>query len=72
MNLHECIVLVVNHTPAIPILQKHLEFVIERHSHYASEGNLRPECLGTILTTTWTREAVDQIVGKGMMHLTEV
>lgn len=58
--------------PAIPILQKHLNFVLEQHTRYASEENLRPQSLGTLFTTAWTRQALDAIVEKGLIHLTEV
>jgi hypothetical protein len=46
--------------------------VLERHSHYASEENLRPPGIGDLFTTAWTRQALDAIVKKGHIHLTEV
>lgn len=57
---------------AIPILEKHLKFIIERHAHYASNDNERPENLGEMFTIDWTREALNRIVTKGLIHLTEV
>ena len=58
--------------PAIPILQQHLQFLIDRHSHYTTEENLRPDTLGDTFTTAWTREAINEVVQKGINHLTEV
>ncbi|KAJ2935129.1 hypothetical protein H1R20_g1982, partial [Candolleomyces eurysporus] len=54
---------------SIPILQKHLQFVVESHAKYAEEP--KPEALGELFSTAWTREAIQRIVGKGTSHLTE-
>lgn len=57
---------------AIPILQKHLNFLVERHAFYVSGEQLRPEALGDVFTTTWTRNSIHQVVQKGLGHLIEV
>ena len=46
--------------------------MLDRHTRYGSEENLRPQSLGTLFTTAWTRQALDAIVEKGLIHLTEV
>ncbi|KAF9527604.1 hypothetical protein CPB83DRAFT_934295 [Crepidotus variabilis] len=55
---------------SIPLLEKHLNFLIDRHEHYSSGENLRPNTLGEVFTTEWTREALDGVVKKGAIHLT--
>jgi hypothetical protein len=62
----------LNRCEAIPILQKHLNFLVERHSLYVSGEQLRPEALGNIFATTWTRTAIHEVVQKGLGHLIEV
>jgi len=62
----------LNRYEAIPILQKHLNFLVERHGLYVSGEQLRPETLEDVFTTTWTRTAIDEVVQKGLGHLTEV
>lgn len=57
---------------AISILQKHLNFLVERHGLYVSGEQLRPEALGDVFTTTWTRNSIHQVVQKGLGHLIEV
>ncbi|KAF9483427.1 hypothetical protein BDN70DRAFT_799974 [Pholiota conissans] len=54
---------------SIPILQKHLNFLIERHGIYAAEDKVKPEALGEIFSTAWTREAIENVVKKGTGHL---
>ncbi|KDR82688.1 hypothetical protein GALMADRAFT_57506 [Galerina marginata CBS 339.88] len=56
---------------SIPILQKHLKFLIERYALYTSGEHLRPEALGDIFTPAWTREAINGVVKKGVCHLTQ-
>ncbi|KAF8964174.1 hypothetical protein BDZ97DRAFT_1816638 [Flammula alnicola] len=56
---------------SIPILQKHVNFLVERHALYISGEQSRPEALGEIFTTSWTREAIDNVVEKGVGHLTQ-
>lgn len=57
---------------AISILQKHLEFLIERHAQYSSGEQLKPNALGEVFSVAWTREAIDEVVKKGASHLTQV
>ncbi|KAF8195410.1 hypothetical protein BJ912DRAFT_956851 [Pholiota molesta] len=56
---------------SIPILQKHLKFLVERHALYASAEQVKPEGLGEVFSTAWTREAINNVVKKGVGHLTE-
>jgi len=62
----------LNGHQAIPILQKHLNFLVERHGLYVSGEQLRPEALADVFTTTWTRNSIHQVVQKGLGHLIEV
>lgn len=57
---------------AIPLLQKHLEFILSGHSHYASIENKKPETLQEIFSTEWTRSAIAEVTNKGIGHLTQV
>lgn len=58
---------------AIPILQKHLNYVLEQYAKYEGEEKVpKPEALGELFSTTWTRAALQEIVSKGIEHLTEV
>ncbi|KAG6813581.1 hypothetical protein H0H92_009625 [Tricholoma furcatifolium] len=54
---------------SITILQKHLEFLIERHEHYSSGENNKPDDLGDIFSTSWTRAAITEVVNKGINDL---
>jgi hypothetical protein len=56
---------------AIPILQKHLQFIIDRHAHYGGE-EVKPSELGELFSTSWTRAAIAEVVNKGIGHLTQV
>ncbi|KAF8798785.1 hypothetical protein BYT27DRAFT_7202479 [Phlegmacium glaucopus] len=56
---------------SISILQKHLEFLIERHAQYSSGEQLKPNALGELFSTAWTREAIDEVVKKGASYLTQ-
>ncbi|KAF4617844.1 hypothetical protein D9613_006080 [Agrocybe pediades] len=56
---------------SIPILQKHLNFLLEHQAMYLSGERLRPDSLGEVFSTSWTREAIDKVVKKGEIHLTE-
>jgi len=57
---------------AIPILQKHLNFLLEHHALYLSGEQLKPDSLGTVFSTSWTRQAISEVVAKGEIHLAEV
>lgn len=56
---------------AIPLLKKHLEFVIERHRYFVEEGTI-PEELGDLFTTEWTLKEMEKVASRGAGHLTEV
>lgn len=56
---------------AIPILQKHIEFLVDRHSYFSALED-PPEELGGYFSTAWTREAISEVVSKGAGHLTKV
>lgn len=56
---------------AIPILQKNIEFLIQRHTWFATLED-KPEDFGELLSTEWTRSVIASIVGKGAGHLTQV
>ena len=56
---------------AIPILQKHLQFILDQHTHYLELGT-RPTELGDLFSTAWTRKAITEVVDKGIGHLTQV
>jgi len=56
---------------AIPILQKHMEFLISRHAELNSLPSM-PDELGELFSTKGTRSAIMEIVNKGIGHLTQV
>ncbi|KAG6850068.1 hypothetical protein H0H93_001618 [Arthromyces matolae] len=56
---------------SIPILQRHLEFLLGRHEYYSGEI-LKPDDLGDLFSTSWTRAAITEVVDKGVIHLTKV
>lgn len=56
------------HSPsAIPILQKHLEFLTETHDKYAS-GAPKPAELEQEFTAEWTRVMIEHVLGPGLAH----
>ncbi|KAJ3490444.1 hypothetical protein NLI96_g1424 [Meripilus lineatus] len=55
---------------SIPILQNHIQYLIDRHTRYSTEGD-KPEELGELFSTEWTRAAISDIVSKGSGHLTQ-
>jgi hypothetical protein len=56
---------------AIPILQKHLQFLIDRHALYVDE-EVKPSELGELFSTSWTRAAISEVVNKGIGHTQQV
>lgn len=54
---------------AIQILQKHLQFLVERYGHFLET---RPEEFGEAFSVEWTRTAIQEVVSKGTVHLTQV
>lgn len=59
------------HTLAIPLLQQHLQYLIDRHTAYLGD-EAKPTTLGGLFSTDWTRQAIDEVVNKGTRHLTQV
>lgn len=58
---------------AIPLLQRHLNFVIDRYEKYhGSDNELKPAELGDMFSEHWTRGAIARIVERGQNHLTQV
>ncbi|KAI0769831.1 RNA-binding protein Prp24 [Fomes fomentarius] len=55
---------------SIPILQKHLEFLIERFEHYVEAGG-RPDALGELISPEWMQDAMTKVVEKGIGHITK-
>ncbi|KAI0820419.1 RNA-binding protein Prp24 [Trametes gibbosa] len=53
---------------SIPILQKHLEFLVERWEHFTES---KPEDLGELFTPDWMHEALSKVVSQGLGHLTK-
>ena len=56
---------------AIPLLRRHLDFLVERFDHFA-ELEERPEDLGDLFTAAWMRSEMPEVVEKGIGHLTQV
>jgi hypothetical protein len=56
---------------AIPLLRQHIDFLIDRHSHFSSsDGNpILPE---NPFSIEWTREAIRAVVAQGVNHITQV
>ncbi|KAJ4001680.1 hypothetical protein F5050DRAFT_1708044 [Lentinula boryana] len=55
---------------SIPVLKRHIEFILSRYEHYA-HGAVKPDGLGQLFSTEWTRAAIREIVNKGIGHITE-
>jgi hypothetical protein len=55
----------------MPILQKNVDFLIERHAWFAALDD-KPEEFGELLSTEWTRSVISSVVSKGAGHLTQV
>ncbi|PFH53912.1 hypothetical protein AMATHDRAFT_186548 [Amanita thiersii Skay4041] len=56
---------------SIPVLQRHLEFLITNHAKYFSEEIMKPPELGDLFATEWTRVAIGEVVNKGIGHLNQ-
>ncbi|KAJ7714178.1 hypothetical protein B0H16DRAFT_1808225, partial [Mycena metata] len=54
---------------SIPILKKHIEFILARFEHYSETP--KPQELGELFSVDWTRAALSQVVDKGIWHLTK-
>ena len=57
--------------PAIPILQKHLEFLLERYEHFTEAGD-RPEALGEMFSIEWMHNSMSKVVAHGVGDLMKV
>ncbi|KAI0916773.1 hypothetical protein AcW1_007863 [Taiwanofungus camphoratus] len=55
---------------SIPLLQRHLELLIDRYQHFASSESRNLD-LGELFSTEWTRGAIHEMVSKGLGHLTQ-
>ena len=56
---------------AIPVLKKHVEFLIDRYNHFVETGS-KPDGLDELFSTEWTRMAISTVVEKGIGHLSQV
>ncbi|KIJ17712.1 hypothetical protein PAXINDRAFT_130029 [Paxillus involutus ATCC 200175] len=54
---------------SIPILQKHIEFLVDRHAHFATLDTSLED--GELFSTPWTRDAISEVVEKGAGHITK-
>ncbi|KAL4250529.1 hypothetical protein ABKN59_002266 [Abortiporus biennis] len=55
---------------SIPILRKHIEFLIDRYDYF-KELDSRPEELGELFSMEWTRGAIAAVASEGSGHLTQ-
>ncbi|KAK7690329.1 hypothetical protein QCA50_006986 [Cerrena zonata] len=55
---------------SIPVLKKHVKFLIERYDHFVETGS-KPDTDSDLFSTEWTRHAIADVVAKGIGHLTE-
>jgi squamous cell carcinoma antigen recognized by T-cells 3 len=56
---------------AIRILQKHIQFIIDRYAHCVDE-EVEPSALGELFSSSWTRAAIADVVNRGIGHITQV
>ncbi|PPR05354.1 hypothetical protein CVT24_007968 [Panaeolus cyanescens] len=54
---------------SIPILQRHVELLVEQHEKYSTGEAMKPSELGDIFSTEWTRDAIHEVVEKSKIHL---
>ncbi|KAI0669180.1 RNA-binding protein Prp24 [Trametes maxima] len=55
---------------SITILQKHLQFLVDRYEHFAESGN-KPEGPEELFSADWTHAAMSKVVAQGIGHLTK-
>ncbi|KAI6145673.1 hypothetical protein EDD17DRAFT_1653003 [Pisolithus thermaeus] len=55
---------------SIPLLRKHVEFLINVHEHFNVTVD-SPEELKEVFTSQWARDAIDAVVAKGAGHLSQ-
>ncbi|KAI6044840.1 hypothetical protein EDC04DRAFT_2560886 [Pisolithus marmoratus] len=56
---------------SIPLLLKHVEFLINIHEHFRVAVD-SPEELREVFTSQWARDAIDMAVARGAGHLSQV
>ncbi|KIY44769.1 hypothetical protein FISHEDRAFT_50684 [Fistulina hepatica ATCC 64428] len=54
---------------SIPILQNHMQYIIERHAHYTAEP--KPDEFGDVFSTEWCMTMLSEIAAKGAGHLSK-
>ncbi|KAJ3976364.1 hypothetical protein EV361DRAFT_968793 [Lentinula raphanica] len=55
---------------SITLLKRHIELILSRHEHYAN-GAPKPDEMGELFSTEWTRAKITDIVQHGIGHITE-
>ncbi|KAI6014828.1 hypothetical protein BKA83DRAFT_4345131 [Pisolithus microcarpus] len=55
---------------SIPLLRKHVEFLISVYEHF-NVADDSPEELKEVFTSQWARDAIDAVVTKGAAHLSQ-
>lgn len=56
---------------AVPILQKHLEFLVDRFDHLAQLES-KPDGLEELFSPEWMHETMTKVVSLGIGHITQV
>ena len=56
---------------AMPILQKHLEFLVDRFEHLA-QFESKPDGLEELFSPEWMHETLTKVVSLGIGHITKV
>ena len=56
---------------AMPILQKHLEFLVDRFEHLA-QLEPKPDGLGELFSPEWMHGTLTKVVSLGIGHITKV
>jgi hypothetical protein len=54
------------------LLRQHIDFLIDRHSHFSSSSSENPVLPEDPFSIEWTREALRAAVAKGVHHITQV
>ncbi|PSR71958.1 hypothetical protein PHLCEN_2v12168 [Hermanssonia centrifuga] len=55
---------------SIPLLKKHIEFILHRHTHFQEQGS-RPDAFGDLLNTEWTFTESRKVYERAVGHLSE-
>ncbi|KZT09316.1 RNA-binding protein Prp24 [Laetiporus sulphureus 93-53] len=55
---------------SIPLLEKHLDLLIERYEHFGTLDT-KPNDLEELFSTEWTQSKMNEVVAKGIGHLTK-